>query len=142
MVKGFQRFVESGRVAVVSDGPYQGRLVTIVDIIDQNRVLIDGPAHNVPRVQCRLADLHLTKFRLRFPRTGSTKVVRKAWADAQIDEQWGNTMWARKAEAKKKRAALSDFDRFKLRKAKQVRNKLRTAAFYGLKRLAKKSKKC
>jgi len=34
----FQRFVQSGRVAYVSDGPYQGKLVTIVDIIDQNRV--------------------------------------------------------------------------------------------------------
>jgi len=36
----FQRFVQSGRVAYVSDGPYKGKLVTIVDIIDQNRVRI------------------------------------------------------------------------------------------------------
>lgn len=30
--------MQSGRVAYVSDGPYCGKLVTIVDIIDQNRV--------------------------------------------------------------------------------------------------------
>lgn len=30
--------MQSGRVAYVSDGPYQGKLITIVDIIDQNRV--------------------------------------------------------------------------------------------------------
>ncbi|XP_066596065.1 large ribosomal subunit protein eL14 [Prorops nasuta] len=136
----FQRFVETGRVAYVSDGPYQGKLVTIVDVIDQNRVLIDGPSAKIPRGQMRLSDLHLTKFRLKFPFTGSTRVVRKAWEAAKIDELWKNTMWARKVEAKKKRAALSDFDRFKLRKAKQIRNKLRTDAFFRLKRKSKKAK--
>ncbi|KAK2584009.1 hypothetical protein KPH14_006466 [Odynerus spinipes] len=136
----FQRFVESGRVAYVSDGPYQGKLVTIVDVIDQNRVLVDGPTSKVPRGQMRLNELHLTKFRLRFPYTGSTRVVRKAWENGKIDELWKKTMWARKVEAKKKRAALSDFDRFKLRKARQIRNKLRTDAFYRLKKSTKKSK--
>ncbi|XP_011167596.1 60S ribosomal protein L14 [Solenopsis invicta] len=136
----FQRFVQSGRVAYVSDGPYQGKLVTIVDIIDQNRVLVDGPSTGVPRCEMRLNELHLTKFRLRFPFSGSTRVVRKAWDTANINELWKQTMWARKVEAKKKRAQLSDFDRFKLRKARQIRNKLRTNAFFRLKKKAKKGK--
>ncbi|XP_012539510.1 60S ribosomal protein L14 isoform X2 [Monomorium pharaonis] len=136
----FQRFVQSGRVAYVGDGLYQGKLVTIVDIIDQNRVLVDGPSTGVPRCEMRLNDLHLTKFRLRFPFTGSTRVVRKAWDTAKINELWKQTMWARKVEAKKKRTELSDFDRFKLRKARQIRNKLRTNAFYRLKNKTKKAK--
>ncbi|EFN78938.1 60S ribosomal protein L14 [Harpegnathos saltator] len=135
----FQRFVQSGRVAYVSDGIHQGKLVAIVDIIDQNRVLVDGPSSNVPRCEMRLNELHLTKFRLRFPFTGSTRVVRKAWQAGNIDELWKQTMWARKVEAKKKRAELSDFDRFKLRKARQIRNRMRTEAFYKLKK-AKKAK--
>lgn len=88
----------------------------------------------------RLNELHLTKFRLRFPYTGSTRVVRKAWEISEIDNLWKNTMWARKVAAKKKRAELSDFDRFKLRKARQIRNKLRTNAFFTLKKKAKKAK--
>lgn len=32
------------------------------------------------------------------------------------------------------RAQLSDFDRFKLRRAKQIRNKIRTNAFFRLKK--------
>ncbi|XP_014470629.1 PREDICTED: 60S ribosomal protein L14 isoform X2 [Dinoponera quadriceps] len=135
----FQRFVQSGRVAYVSDGIHQGKLVAIVDIIDQNRVLVDGPSCNVPRCEMRLNDLHLTKFRLRFPYSGCTRVVRKAWQAGNIDELWKQTMWARKVEAKKKRAELSDFDRFKLRKARQMRNRMRTEAFYKLKK-AKKAK--
>lgn len=50
----------------------------------------------------RLNELHLTKFRLRFPYTGSTRVVRKAWEKGDIDNLWQNTMWARKVAAKKK----------------------------------------
>lgn len=38
------------------------------------------------------------------------------------------------------RAELSDFDRFKLRKARQTRNRMRTEAFYKLKKKAKKAK--
>lgn len=34
----FKRFVEIGRVAYVSFGPHAGKLVAIVDVIDQNRV--------------------------------------------------------------------------------------------------------
>ncbi|KAF7988066.1 hypothetical protein HCN44_007560 [Aphidius gifuensis] len=130
----FERFVESGRVAFVSDGIHKGKLVSIVDIIDQNRVLVDGPLSNIPRGEMRLSQLHLTKFRLRFPYTGSTKVVRKAWEAADLDKKWSETMWAKKVENKKKRAAMSDFDRFKLGKAKQIRNKMRTDVFFRLKK--------
>lgn len=38
------------------------------------------------------------------------------------------------------REELSDFDRFKLRKAKQIRNKIRTNTFYRLKKNVSKNK--
>jgi large subunit ribosomal protein L14e len=34
----FKRFVEVGRVVLVNDGPSAGKLATIVEIIDHNRV--------------------------------------------------------------------------------------------------------
>ncbi|CAB0041236.1 unnamed protein product [Trichogramma brassicae] len=137
----FERFVQTGRVAYVSHGSNKGKLVAIVDVIDQNRVLVDGPAAKIPRGQMSLSNLHLTKFRLKFPFTGSTRVVRKAWEAGKIERKWKETVWAQKVAAKEKRAALSDYDRFKLRKAKRVRNALRTEAFYRLKKVAKKSKR-
>jgi large subunit ribosomal protein L14e len=39
----FRRYVEIGRVALVNYGPQYGKLVVIVDVIDQNRALIDSP---------------------------------------------------------------------------------------------------
>ncbi|KAK2106189.1 hypothetical protein P7K49_015703 [Saguinus oedipus] len=39
----FRRFMEVGWMAYVSFGPHAGKLVAIVDVIDQNRALVDGP---------------------------------------------------------------------------------------------------
>lgn len=48
----FKRFIEIGRVAYVAYGPSKGKLVVIIDVIDQNRVLVDGPCtavwHDIP----------------------------------------------------------------------------------------------
>ncbi|KAJ8974216.1 hypothetical protein NQ317_018139 [Molorchus minor] len=135
----FQRFVETGRVAVISDGPNKGKLVSIIDVIDQTRVLIDGPASNVPRGAIRLNQLHLTKFRIKFPFTASTAVVRKTWTDAKINEKWSESVWAKKISSKEKRAQLTDFDRFKLRRARSRRNHIRTASFLALRKTASRN---
>nr|CAH7747759.1 unnamed protein product [Callosobruchus chinensis] len=135
----FQRFVETGRVAVVSDGPNKGKLVTIVDVIDQTRVLVDGPASGVPRGQLRLNQLHLTKFRLKFPFTAPTRVVRKVWTDSEVDKKWADSVWAKKVAAKQKRLSLTDFDRFKLRRARSRRNHIRTATFLALRKTASRN---
>ncbi|KAJ8932592.1 hypothetical protein NQ318_023374 [Aromia moschata] len=104
----FRRFVETGRVAVVSDGPNKGKLVSIIDVIDQTRRL-----------------LHV--------------YVRKAWSDAKVDEQWTESVWAKKRAAKDKRAQLTDFDRFKLRRVRSRRNHIRTATFLALRKAASRN---
>ena len=39
----FKRFVEVGRVALINYGPDNNKLCTIIDVVDQTRVLVDGP---------------------------------------------------------------------------------------------------
>jgi hypothetical protein len=44
VLQGFTRFVEVGRVALINYGPSAGKLCTIIDIVDQQRVSDDvGP---------------------------------------------------------------------------------------------------
>ncbi|EPY75831.1 hypothetical protein CB1_001546007 [Camelus ferus] len=81
----FRRFVEVGRVAYVSFGPHAGKLVAIVDVIDQNR-----------------------------------KYVRQAWEKADINAKWAATRWAKKIEAREKKAKMTDFDRYKVMKARKM----------------------
>ncbi|GBP66454.1 60S ribosomal protein L14 [Eumeta japonica] len=135
----FARYVEPGRVALVADGPLKGKLVSIVDVIDQTRALVDGPGSGVPRQQIRLNQLHLTKFRLKFPFTAPTRVVRKAWTNAELNEKWADSQWAKKLANKEKRAQMTDYDRFKLTSARVKRNRARTAAFKTLKSKAARS---
>ena len=52
----FKRFVEIGRITVLQDGPHEGKIAAIVDVIDQNRVLLDGPCSGkklfIVKLQC------------------------------------------------------------------------------------------
>lgn len=129
----FERYVEPGRVALVSDGPLKGKLVSVVDVIDQTRALVDGPCSGVSRQQIRLNQLHLTKFLLKYPFTAPTRVVRKAWTEAKLSEKWADSQWAQKLANKEKRAQMTDYDRFKLTSARVKRNRARTAVFKSLK---------
>ncbi|XP_022129042.1 60S ribosomal protein L14 [Pieris rapae] len=135
----FARYVEPGRVALVADGSLKGKLVSIVDVIDQTRVLVDGPGSGVARQKIRLNQLHLTKFRLSYPFTAPTRVVRKAWTDAKLNEKWDASQWAQKLANKQKRAQMTDYDRFKLTAARVKRNRARTAVFKSLKTKAARS---
>merc|ERR1712227_778933 len=120
----FHRFVEIGRIAVLQDGPKTGEIAAIVDVIDQNRVLLDGPCTGVGRQEYRIKNLHLTPLKITFPFSARTKVVRKAWEDEKVSEKWAESGWAKRMQMKAKRQGLNDFDRFKLMKAKSARNKI------------------
>lgn len=120
----FRRFVQVGRVAFIAVGENRGKLCVIIDIIDQTRVLVDGPLSGVKRQAMRLRLLHLTDFVIKIPHSAREKTVKKAWMDTKIDERWQKTVWCQKLEAKKRKAAMTDFDRFKLMVAKKRRNNI------------------
>ena len=122
----FHKFVQIGRVAVIQDGPATGKIAAIVDVIDQNRVLIEGDG--VSRQEYRIRNLHLTPLLTKFPFSARSKVVRKAWEADKISEKWAQSAWAKRMEMKKRRQGLNDFDRFKLYKAKSARNKILSKA--------------
>ncbi|RLV83189.1 60S ribosomal protein L14-B [Meyerozyma sp. JA9] len=111
------RSVELGRVVLINATK---ELATIVEIIDQSRVLIDGP--KVQRQAISLAKTVLTPIVLpNLPRGARTGTVSKKWAAADIDAKWAATSWAKKIAAKNRRAALTDFERFQVLVLKKQR---------------------
>ncbi|KAK3520736.1 hypothetical protein QTP70_031476 [Hemibagrus guttatus] len=120
----FKRFVEIGRVAYVAFGPHEGKLVTIVDVIDQNRALVDGPCTGVRRQSMPFKCMQLTDYVIKVPHGARQKFVRRAWEKAEISQKWAESSWAKKIEAREKRAKMTDFDRYKVMKAKKMRNKI------------------
>ncbi|GME83614.1 unnamed protein product [Ambrosiozyma monospora] len=110
------RLVEVGRIVLVNKS-----LATIVEIIDQKRVLIDGP--KIQRQAIALAHVVLTPLVLeKLPRGARTGVVSKKWAAASIDAKWSKTSWAKKIAQKERRAQLNDFERFQVLVLKKQRN--------------------
>lgn len=111
------RSVEVGRVVLINSTK---ELATIVEIIDQSRVLIDGP--KVQRQAIALAKTVLTPLVLSsLPRGSRTGTVAKKWAAAEIDSKWAATSWAKKIAAKNRRAELTDFERFQVLVLKKQR---------------------
>lgn len=65
------------------------------------QVLIDGPLSGVPRQAYPVNHLFLTKFRVKFPYTAPTRIVRKALTEFNLKEKWSSTQWAERAKAKR-----------------------------------------
>merc|ERR1712055_938992 len=120
----FQRFIEVGRVGVLTEGADAGKIAAIVDVLDQNRVLVDGPCSGVSRQAYRIKNMHLMPLVTKFPFSSRSKVVRAAWERDDISKKWEESSWAKRMAMKAKRKGLTDFDRFKLMKAKSARNKI------------------
>ncbi|CAO3633190.1 unnamed protein product [Cunninghamella blakesleeana] len=124
MVQGsFKREVQVGRVVLLNQGPESGKLAVIVEIIDHNRALIDGPSTGVSRQSYNYRDLSLTPLVIaKLPRNAGQKVVKKYWEKADVSATWEKSAWAKKIQTRKVRAQLSDFDRFKAQKLKSQRH--------------------
>ncbi|KAG2722030.1 hypothetical protein I3843_02G095700 [Carya illinoinensis] len=142
----FKRYVEIGRVALVNYGEDYGKLVVIVDVLDQNRALVDAP--DMVRSQMNFKRLSLTDIKIDIKRVPKKKELLEAMEKAGMDYQllfsvilifmfscllviytsvyvltdvkkkWESSSWGRKLIVQKRRASLTDFDRFKLMLAK------------------------
>jgi len=120
----FSRYVEVGRVVLVNYGPEAGKLATIIDIVDSNKCLIEGPADitGVERQVIPFKRISLTDLTVKVSRNARAGTLKKAWAAADTLNKWEASSWAKKLAAKKKRASLSDFDRFKVMVAKKEKS--------------------
>merc|ERR1712168_418602 len=58
------------------EGPNKGKIAAIVNVIDQNRVLVDGPTSGVLRQAYPIKQLQLTPIAVKSPFNACTKVVR------------------------------------------------------------------
>merc|ERR1712034_142572 len=127
--------------AVLGDGPNKGKMGAIVNVIDQNRVLIDGPTSGVGRQEYPIKMLQLTPISVKFPFNSPTRIVRKEMEANKVNDTWADSSWSKRNAIKSLRAGLTDLDRFKLRKAKASRNKILAKALNSKKRALRKAGK-
>ena len=71
----FTRFAEVGRVVMINYGADYGKLAVMVDILDQNRCLIDGPTTGVTRQLINFKRIALTPIVVTIRRTSKTATM-------------------------------------------------------------------
>jgi len=125
---GFTRFVQNGRVCLVNYGPHAGKLVTIVDVIDQTRALVYGPTEGVERQIISYKRLSLTDIVIKIGRGARKATVDRTWAAEKVEEQWAACGWGKKAAARKQKVLSNDFERFQTMVAKKKVNAAARAA--------------
>ena len=111
-------------MCLINFGPDAGKLCTVLDFVDHNRVLVDGPLKltGVGRQSIPIRWIVLTKLHVKIPFACNQKCLLKALEAGKIMEQWKKTSWAKRLETRQKRAQMTDFERFKLKMAKRVLN--------------------
>ena len=142
----YDRFVQVGRVAYIAYGPDKGKLCCITNVIDQTRVLVDGPSSHVRRQAVNIKSLHLTKYLLKLLPGARSTTVKKAWDANEVNQKWQASRWNKKLQAKHLRSQTTDFERFKIVRAKQAYNRVLNQEYNRLKKknkvqLAAKTKK-
>jgi len=119
----FKRFVEIGRVCVINLGENEGKLCVILDLLDQNRVMVDGPSDitGVHRQVIKLDYLSLTDIKIKLGRGARLRSLKNAFVKGEVQKKWEKTSWAKKLAGRNKKASLNDFERFNVMLAKKKR---------------------
>lgn len=136
-----KHLVEIGRIAYVGYGRNAGKPVAIVDVIDQNRALVDGPCSKVTRQPIRFKRLRLTKHKLNLDHSASSRVVKREWDKDEITKKWKEGFQFKRLLADRRREDLSDLGRFKVYKLKQKLNKIVKAKVSHIKSKEARSKR-
>lgn len=110
--QAFDRFVEIGRVVYIKEGVAAKNIAVVLEVIDLNRVLVQGPS--VARQPVLIRHTNLTPFKIAVPRAARTKTMMKCWTESGIEAKWAASVVAKKLAQKETRKNLTDFDRFKV----------------------------
>ena len=121
--------VQIGRVALVNYGADAGKLVIILDIVDEQRALVTGTNDkSLSRQTIVIRNLSLTKLTANITRGMKCKKARAICTKANIDADFAKSSWAQKLSRSAKRANLNDFDRFKVMLLRKKRSAIIKAA--------------
>merc|ERR1711908_231344 len=91
---GFNRFVQNGRVCLVNYGPHVDKLVTVVDVLDGERVLVTSPT--VARQIMGIKRLSLTDIKIAISRGARKKMAKRAAKTTMSDFERFQAMVAKK----------------------------------------------
>ena len=134
----FTRFVEIGRVCMVNYGPDAGKLCVIVNVLDPNRALVDGPLTGVARQKMTFKRLTLTDMVVSIQHGARQASIVKALKEGDVLNKFKASALGKKLAVKKARADTTDFGRFKLMVARKTKSRAVRTQLSALKKVPSK----
>jgi len=117
--------VEVGRVARVIFGPEVGKIATIVDILNDKRVLIDG--ENIARQVIPIRRLQLTKQVAGVKRGAKSSKVKAIFKKEKVAQNYADSSIGKSYARQARRESLTDFERYKVLNLRRKLSKLTRA---------------
>lgn len=116
--------LEIGRVVYINFGPLAGKIAVVVDIVHGTKVVIDGPGLDVERQVISTRRLELTQFRVGgYAKTDKRGELRKKIEEYGLAKRFAAAGVGKRIAKQQKRAALSDFERFRVHVLKRKLSK-------------------
>jgi len=104
-----------GRVVYVNYGPVSGKIAVVVDIVNENRVVIDGPGLGVERQVVSTKRLELTKFHIsEYKMTDRRGDLQKKIESFDLLNRYRSVGMGKRLANQQRRRELTDFERFKV----------------------------
>ena len=104
-----------GRVVYVNYGPIATKIAIVVDIVNENRVVIDGPGLGVERQVISTKRLTLTKFCLEtYKKSDRRGDLKKSIESFDLLKRFSECGIGKKLAQQERRRNLTDFERFKV----------------------------
>jgi len=115
-----------GRLVLINYGEEKGKLAVIVDILDHNRVLVEGSKDSqVKRQVISLRRVTLTKFVVEnMPRGARSATAQKYLLASEVEAKFAASAAGQKLAKTAIRRNLTDFDRHKVMLAMTKRSKI------------------
>ena len=117
--------MEIGRVARVIYGSEVGKIATIVDILNDKRVLIDG--ENIARQVIPIRRLQLTKQVAGVKRGAKSSKVKAIFKKEKVAQKYADSSIGKSYARQARRESLTDFERFKVLTLRRKLSKLTRA---------------
>ena len=137
----FTRMVELGRIVHIIHGPHAGKSAVIVNILDHNRIFVDGPEvmTGVPRHVTHTKWITLSGIVVsQVTPNMTTHKLCERYTRQNIKKRLEKTPTSLAIKRKQLRSTLTDFDRFRanIYMTKLMRT-ARNSAYVGLKKAKK-----
>ena len=114
----YTKFIEFGRLVVVSHGALKNKLAVIVDIVDINTLQVEGP--EVKRQLMPVKHVILTDF----VKPHTAPIDKEGVAVCkELMPEFNKSVCGKKMSSCQTRHNLKDFERFTAQKLNQIRNK-------------------